>query len=233
MLVQYSIQLLQAVQQKDWETAQLLYQKLSIFPAELAEQALKSDQDKIIFWCNVYNAIFQVKASSNKAQFEKKWRTFFQINQLQFFEKKMSFDFIEHRLLRKSKWKYGLGYVGLLKPSLFEQKFRVSKPDYRIHFILNCGATSCPIIRYLTQNKLDEQLARAEIEYLQQETVIDESQKRIQLNQLFLAYRADFGGRKGVIKMLLNGGIIEHKHSNYLFKFIPFNKKIKLNNFKS
>lgn len=67
--------------------------------------------------------------------------------------------------------------------------------DARIHFALNCGATSCPPIRTYTADALDAQLTLATRAYLSSEQAfrLDEASGTAWLSPLFRWYRADFG----------------------------------------
>ena len=233
MIIHDSIELLKAVQENNKLNIQLFYGKLKTVSRQKAFVQLNTDQKKIIFWSNIYNALFQVGAMENRKQLSKDWSGFFKLKQISLFGETFSLDFVEHHLLRRSKWKYGLGYLNKLFVSKFEKDFRVDKVDYRIHFILNCGAKSCPIIRFLDQNNFEEQLSNATIDYLENEIIVDEKSKQIELNQLFLFYKGDFGGFKGLKKVLLKHNFIGYKHLNYSFKFTTFNKELKLANFKA
>ena len=77
--------------------------------------------------------------------------------------------------------------------------------DARIHFIVNCGARSCPPIRILQSSSssdagaggdtgnVDQALASATAGYLHSEVRVDEAKREILLPRLLLWYGADFG----------------------------------------
>ena len=86
----------------------------------------------------------------------------------------LSLDIIEHGILRGNKWKYGFGYVhGGHLPSKIRY-WKCKKIDYRIHFLLNCGAASCPVIRVLSESNLDSELNAAEKYFVQTEITKNE-----------------------------------------------------------
>jgi hypothetical protein len=96
----------------------------------------------------------------------------------------MSLDDIEHDMLRKSTLKWSLGYIRNPFPSQFEQSFQVFELDPRIHFALNCGAVSCPPIRFYTAANVPEQLEMATINYLVHDTVFDTNKNEYQVTKL-------------------------------------------------
>lgn len=79
------------------------------------------------------------------------------------------------------------------------RRFVVLPPDPRIHFTLNCGASSCPPISTYSEANLEEGLAGAAAAYLTGETKIDEEKKTVWLSKLFKFFSPDFGGSKGAI----------------------------------
>ena len=70
----------------------------------------------------------------------------------------------------------------------------LSSLDPRIHFILNCGASSCPPIKVLGADP-EAALSAAASSYLEAETMLHHStgQTIVTLPKLLLWYRADFG----------------------------------------
>lgn len=72
------------------------------------------------------------------------------------------------------------------------------KKDPRIHFLLVCGAKSCPQLspQLISMGNLDETLENATIRALQSPHMlsIDEEKKEIKLNAIFNWFSSDFGG---------------------------------------
>ena len=118
---------------------------------------------------------------------------------------RLSLDAIEHGILRRSRWRFGLGYLGNPLPSRFERTHRVEQVDPRIHFALNCGVASCPPIAAYDAAHIDKQLERATLGYLQAETSV--SPAGIALPAILLWYIGDFGGWRGIRRMLQHYGI--------------------------
>ncbi|KAK3852495.1 hypothetical protein Pcinc_040913, partial [Petrolisthes cinctipes] len=66
------------------------------------------------------------------------------------------------------------------------------RPDPRLHFALNCGAKSCPMVRVYSGRgqQLEGGLEGATVSYLQQEVSLKEG--RLQLPQILEWYMTDF-----------------------------------------
>ncbi|MBX9783202.1 MAG: DUF547 domain-containing protein [Chitinophagaceae bacterium] len=177
--------------------------------------ALNTDAKAKAFWLNIYNAYTQVLLQKNPGAYKHRNR-FFKSRSIGIAGMKLSLDFIEHHIIRRSEWKPGLGYIKLLFPSSLEKQLRLSKKDYRIHFALNCGAKSCPPIAFYDDEKLEEQLNLAEKSFIKNDAGFDEAANQVSVSKIFSWFRGDFGGKKGLKKLLL-------KHS-----MVPAGKKVKL-----
>lgn len=230
MVLKLAENLIQALKENRADEVVFLCAKLKVYSLQKAVSELNSDEEKIVFWTNVYNAYFQLIAQESAHEdpfasslFRRKGVAIFNLN--------LSFDQIEHFILRGGKWKYGLGYLKSFSLNIKLRQLRVRQLDFRIHFLLNCGAISCPVINILTQDNLDTQLESATLNYLKENVAIDRSSKRIVLNTLFLFYLADFGGLKGIRKLLMKHAIISLNEAQFRFKFVAFNSGIKLGNF--
>ncbi|MBA4302711.1 MAG: DUF547 domain-containing protein [Sphingobacteriaceae bacterium] len=179
--------------------------------AELQEEqlavALINDDAKKVFWINVYNAMIQYQLAKDTSSYVNR-RKFFRSRNIVVAGQKLSFDDIEHGMLRGSKVKWAGGYIHKLVPSAFERKFRVEKLDWRIHFALNCGAMSCPAVFQYTQAEVDKQLENSTNLFLMFETAYDSTTNTLQLPKLFSWFRNDFGGKKGIYSLLQAQDII-------------------------
>jgi hypothetical protein len=229
MLLDCSNALLLAVKKKQSSEVVRISNLFETFSFEDAIEQLDSDIEKTVFWVNVYNAYFQIKAVEKSKELLVKRNDFFKTKQILLFGLKLSFDDIEHGILRRSKWKVSLGFINKPFPKKWEKALRVKQLDFRIHFLLNCGAVSCPIIFPLSIENFDKEIEEATKAYLFQEVFIPDH--RIILNRLFLFYIADFGGGKGLKQILLAYNIINKEQMNYKFKFTEFDKATKLDNF--
>ena len=88
------------------------------------------------------------------------------------------------------------GYLRKWPVGHFERQYRVSKLDYRIHFALNCGATSCPPIAFYTPEQVDMQLNLATDHFVQSDSRLERD--TLKVSKLYSWYSKDFGGAAGV-----------------------------------
>lgn len=176
---------------------------------------LNNDAAKKTFWINIYNAMVQHRLKQDTSEY---------INRGKFFRKRniivaghaLSLDDIEHRMLRRSKIKWSLGYLNRWFPSAFEKAFRVDELDWRIHFALNCGAMSCPAVDYYREHSINEQLDNATELFLMFESEYDSTANTMILPKLFQWFGKDFGGKAGIY------GLLEKR------EYIPAGSKPKL-----
>lgn len=100
-----------------------------------------------------------------------------------------SLDDIEHGVLRVNKPHPSTG-----RPVMFKDdprlKYQVSTLEPRIHFALNCGAMSCPMVRVYSSNNLEVALEGATRSYLTQEVKIEDDVAR--LPEILSWYQDDF-----------------------------------------
>lgn len=212
-LITASQQLLLAA--KTGEPVDSLVQFFAAVPFHQIQKELSTDAKAKAFWLNIYNAYTQVLLQQNPDAYKNRNR-FFKSRQIMIAGEKLSLEIIEHRIIRRSEWKLGLGYVKILFPSNLEKQLRVARKDYRIHFALNCGARSCPPIAFYDDSKLDEQLNLAEKAFLKNDAVYDAEKGIVEVSKIFSWFRGDFGGKNGIRQLL-------KKHN-----IIPADKKVKL-----
>ena len=157
-------------------------------------QFLPDDNSKKAFWLNIYNTFIIQRMSSNR-----KDKDFYSARFIEFKDLKLSFDDIEHGILRKSKIKLGLGFLNKWKVTDWENTLRVNQLDYRVHFALNCGANSCPPITNYSVENVNKQLCSNTKNYLCDTSIFSTIRSnRVKVPRLFLWYFADFGGFKGI-----------------------------------
>lgn len=186
------------------EDIQATFSNVSI---ETLVKALDTNDKKLAFWVNIYNAYIQVILQKNPDLYKDR-SDFFKADQISFAGEMISFELIEHGIIRQSEWEYGLGFIGKLFPGEFEKKLRVDEPDYRIHFALNCGAKDCPPVAIYEWQRLDEQFAKSTANYLKRTTAYDSTKKEAKVTSLFSWFRGDFGGTSGVKDILKEQGLI-------------------------
>lgn len=188
------------------DTQAIQEQLANITLADLAK-TLSTDNQKIAFWVNIYNAYIQIILKEQPELYQDR-SSFFSKDQIAIAGHTISFDKIEHGILRRSQSKIGFGYVRKGFPDKLERQLRVANPDYRIHFALNCGAKDCPPVAIYSPNSLQEQFKKGSARFLKQSSSYDPQTKEVAVTSLFSWFRGDFGGKSGIKTILKNHGII-------------------------
>jgi len=178
----------------------------SLDPTGLAA-SLPDDSSRIVFWLNVYNAVVRsrIRADPNAYRIR---RRFFSTPAIMVAGHHLSLRTIEHGMLRRSAFLFGLGYLRNPFASDFERRMRVSRVDPRIHFALNCGARSCPPLRSWDRVNLDQDLEHATAAYLRSGSRRTGDGREVLVPRLLLWYRGDFGGARGILALLRRHGVI-------------------------
>jgi len=200
--------------------------KQEIAELDLAILLHLTDEDaKKAFWINIYNAFFQILRQHEERNKKEIYRGQF----ITIAKQKFSLDNIEHGILRRFRYKYSMGYL----PNIFEKnlikRLALNKIDYRIHFALNCGAVSCPPITCYNSVEINTQLEQATKSFLALETQINQQEQKIYTTKLFLWFLADFGGKKGIRKILEKNLNLNLK--GYKIIFSDYNWQEQLHNF--
>ncbi|WP_405414146.1 DUF547 domain-containing protein [Maribacter sp. Asnod1-A12] len=187
---------------------------------EELDKALDTNDKRLAFWLNFYNANIQVILRKNPELYDDRG-SFFKLEQLKIAGETVSFAKIEHGLIRKSQWEYGLGYIRKWFPNKFERKLRVNKPVYNVHFALNCGAKDCPPVAIYEWERLQEQLKIGTKRHLTKTSEYNSDTNVVKITSLFNWFRGDFGGKSGIKKILKSNEIIpstknvEIEYTNY------------------
>ena len=205
-----SMKLIEAVRDGEptWKFEQMLAE---VSPDELYED-LRNESHKKAFWMNIYNAYIQIILLDEPELFEDRnsWfgYNFFSSPQVTIAGKELSFDDIEHGIMRRSKIKISMGYLDKWFVDDFIERFWWDEVDPRIHFALNCGAISCPYIAVFDPDRVEEQLEITTEQYLKENTDYFPEENRVEVTRLMSWFRGDFGGVSGAIDMIKSYGII-------------------------
>lgn len=213
---------------KNGQDTQIIQDKLKNTSLEALHSGLKNDNEKLAFWVNIYNAYIQIILSENPELYEDRGE-FFKKEQIAIAGNMLSFDKIEHGIIRKSQWKLGLGKVRKIFPNKFERKLRVDERDFRIHFALNCGAKNCPPVAIYSPKKLDEQFDSSTKNYLKQTSTYNKDKKNISITPLFNWFRGDFGCKDDVKDILKSYGILENT-GDISIEYADYNWTLDLDN---
>lgn len=199
-------------------------------PGELAKQ-LDSEAKKKAFWINVYNAQILVILNQNPEMFDER-PGFFKKDLFTVAGRRMSFEFVEHGILRRSKNPLGLGVLPKLFPGSFERKMRVAEVDPRIHFALNCGAKSCPPLAAYDYRTLDADLDTMSRNYLQANSRYDAAENTLYVPKLLSWFSGDFGLSDRKKRHFLEPyGVIPERADNPDIAYLEYDWTLQLNNF--
>jgi hypothetical protein len=204
-LVDLSQAFLKAVKLKE-PYNEIRQELVSLNPAQIATD-LKGETDKKAFWLNMYNAFIQILLKENPGLYQNLGQ-FFSKKLIMIAHQKISFDDIEHGILRQSQYKYGFGYIKSWFSGSFIKESQVKHRDYRVHFALNCGAKSCPPILFYKSESIDNQLDIASKNYLEQTCEYNPISRVVLVPKLMLWFHGDFDGRQGIIQLLKKHQII-------------------------
>jgi len=155
---------------------------------------LKSRQEQIAFWINLYNVIvIHGVIELGIRDSVKEVRNFSRRIQYQIDDMFFSPDDIEHGILRGNK-RPPFSLFKLFKGNDKRLKFVVDPIDPRIHFALMCASSSCPPIEVYTAEHLDRELTIAGETFLNAGGIkIDREGNRVYLSRIFKWYSEDFG----------------------------------------
>lgn len=199
-----AIRFLLAMRQKDTaEIGRLTRMLATLDEAELID-ALAHDRERLAFWVDLYNAAVLHQPGYDFSTWRARAR-FFSRPALTVAGRSLSLDEIEHGILRRSRLKLGLGYAANPLASRYQRRYRVEVVDPRIHFALNCAATSCPPIAAYRAADIDEQLDLAARSYLADSVTVEATV--ITLPAVCLWFIGDFGGPPGLRRFLRGHGV--------------------------
>ncbi|WP_176223825.1 DUF547 domain-containing protein [Marivirga sericea] len=170
-------------------------------PLNTLAESLNTDRKIKAFWINTYNAYVQILLSEDPSLFDDRG-AFFKSDLVNVGGEMLSLDFIEHGIIRGSKVKLSMGFLNDPFASKLEKQFRVEEADGRIHFALNCGATSCPYVAVYSAYDLEKELDQISQQFLQRTTSYDKSEDEVYVTTLFSWFKGDFSDGGGVIGFL-------------------------------
>jgi hypothetical protein len=189
------------------DVSKILDSLQNVQPDILAKE-LDNDEAKLAFWINVYNAHIQIILVKNPEKFDDRG-TFFKIPQFYIACQQLSFEDVEHGIIRHTKAPLGLGYLPAWFPGKYERKMRASKADGRVHFALNCGAKSCPPLAAYDYRRMNKQLDLISEQYLNNYSTYNETKNVVYIPRFLQWFSADFGWFKsGKRKFLVKHGAI-------------------------
>lgn len=159
---------------------------------------LKTEDEKLAFWINLYNSIVVDGIISLGIQSSvKEVIGFFSKIKYRIGGYEFSPDDIEHGILRKDARPHRrpLKQFGAADP---RRKFMVSTLEPRMHFALVCGSRSCAPILFYTPKGIHEELETAAVNFVNSSEVIAiPEENKLLISMIFKWYASDFGGKAG------------------------------------
>ncbi|NDJ76884.1 MAG: DUF547 domain-containing protein [Chloroflexi bacterium] len=156
--------------------------------------SLTSDDERLAFWLNLYNAlVIHAVIAVGVRERVTEARGFFERAAYIVNGYRLSADDIEHGILRANA-----GHPFLpgrqFGPHDPRRAMRLPQRDPRLHFALNCGATSCPPISFYSAENLDAQLDLAARNFLNGGGArLERKNGVLWLSRIFSWYATDFG----------------------------------------
>lgn len=187
---------------------------------EKLEADLVSPEQKLAFWINTYNSMVQAKIRDDVKQFDDR-DNFFKSEDQTVGGIKLSLDQIENGILRRQEMSSNKDFIA---------SFKVDKVDPRIHFTLNCGATSCPPVAYYSVDRLDSDLASAEESFVSQTSTYNSDKNELEISELFDWFEEDFGGKDGVLDVMRRLNILP-ADANPNITYSTYNWNLDIDNF--
>jgi hypothetical protein len=179
-----------------------LYREAGVRAVRLQHLDLPSviGQPARAFWLNLYNALVLhgIMALGLRRSVWEMWNFFGRVS-YRVGGTVLSVDEIEHGILRGNRRRRWPPW-----PAFGWRDRRQAlalAPDPRIHFAINCGARSCPLVSVYRPEAVDAQLDLAAASFVNQETSID-ARGRIACSRIFKWYRSDFDAAGGLGRFL-------------------------------
>ena len=212
------------------ENVQPIIDSLANVAVDVLASELTDDNRKKAFWMNVYNGFIQVLLKENP-DFYKDRNDFFHTKRITVAGQLLSFDDIEHGIIRRSKIKLSLGLLSKWNVSDFEKQFRTEKTDGRVHFALNCGAKSCPAVAAYDAERLDEQMDKSTKIHLNATSRYDEATNTVYVTSLLSWFRGDFGNKNKVRNFLKKYEVLPENARKTKLSYETYDWTLYLDNF--
>ena len=181
------------------------YRACSARLLEFDPSVLRSGEERLAFWINLYNAlIIDAVVAFRPQNSVREDHGFFRRAAYIVGGRRYSADDIEHGILRGNRRHF---HPAILLPQFASDDPRLPlslrPPDPRVHCALVCASRSCPPIAAYLPDHIDEQLDLACSSFVNGGGVRVEDGERLCLSPIFRWYGRDFGGRRGVREFLL------------------------------
>ncbi|KZV47213.1 hypothetical protein F511_05264 [Dorcoceras hygrometricum] len=178
-----------------------LFQKLKVLLDGLQKVELRfsSNQQKLAFWINMYNACVMhgfLHYGVPSVSGHEKLLTLINKANLNISGNTVSAQEIEHYILRKSADPLVQEIIGKDKRNskmlVIQELYGLEETDPNVTFALCCGTRSSPAVKIYTAEGVTAELERSKQEYLQAAIVVASSSKKIAIPELLLRNVRDF-----------------------------------------
>lgn len=181
------------------------YRRLAATLRSFAPSSLEGQAEKLAFWINLYNSLivdavitFGIKDSIWEAG-----KGFFRKAAYDVGGRRYSADDIEHGILRGNR-RHPVFRLPQFTQDDPRQKYVIIPAEPRVHFTLVCASRSCPLITVYHAADIEEELEVAANSFINGGSVIIKPPEgKVSLSAIFKWYRRDFGGRAGIIELML------------------------------
>ena len=197
--IKLSMNLLIAV--KANKDTKLIQEELKIIEPDTLANYLITDEQKKAFWINIYNAHIQILLTDHPEYYEDRGK-FFGSDLFMVAKQNLSFDKVEHGYIRGSKIKLSLGLIKDPFVGKVERMFRTNKEDGRVHFALNCGAKSCPLVAIYDAKDFNSKTDEVAKSFLHKFSTYKKEENKVYTTSLFSWFRGDFDGKQGIKALL-------------------------------
>lgn len=212
------------------QDASAMFDSLAKVTPEVLAEELDTDDARKAFWINIYNSEIQYILKNNPKKFDER-PGFFKEEQFVIAGESLSFEEVEHGIIRGSQWSLGLGIIPKLFVKKFERMMRTKKADPRIHFALNCGAKSCPPVAAYDYQKINQQLDYMSRQYLDKHASYNEEEGVVYAPKLMSWFSGDFGlCKKKKLKFLAKYNVLPPK-TKAKIKFNEYDWTLMLDNY--
>jgi GH15 family glucan-1,4-alpha-glucosidase len=193
------------------------YVRLSYALKKMDLSELKSRQEQIAFWINLYNVIvIHGVVELGIRDSVKEVRGFFKRIRYQIGDMFFSPDDIEHGILRGNSHPYSSPFR-LFKRHDKRLNYTIKPVDPRIHFALVCASASCPPIDVYTAENLDRELTIAGETFLNTSGIkLDKKRFHASLSKIFKWYGRDFGKTQAEILRFIAPYLYDKDDSKFL-----------------
>lgn len=202
---------------KEGRPAEPYVEQLAQADPKVLEKQVATQEEKLAFWINVYNGLIQYKLQKKPAYYKDRG-SFFSADILTIARSQVSFDNIEHGVLRRGTSKYSYGYFKNPFGGDWHKSFMVDKIDWRIHFALNCGARSCPPVRIYQAKTIYKQLNASTRQYLNKQVEYRPTDNVVLAPKLMDWFSGDFGGEEGALAILVDLDYLPNEEVDLEFK---------------